>query len=253
MTVRVKLALLYGIMFLAGAVALVGLSYQLVARNLPERTVVAASGNDVVLRANKLLKTPGLSASDRSVLSQIVAEPPDKALAVAQAVAGDLSPATASHSCRRSPPRFAAGRCINCSSNPRSRSASSPSRRSSSVGSWPDASWAPHTYHRHRGAALGVDLDERIDVHGPDDELTRLANTLDAMLDRLAASFEGQRRFVASASHELRTPLTIMAAELDVTLARPDASLADLRRVGATVRSAVDRSDRLVTSLLALA
>ena len=96
-------------------------------------------------------------------------------------------------------------------------------------------------------------LDERIDLHGPDDELTRLANTFDAMLDRLAASFEGQRRFVANASHELRTPLTIMAAELDVTLARPDASLADLRRMGATVRSAVDRSDRLVTSLLALA
>src|SRR5262249_12859558 len=50
-------------------------------------------------------------------------------------------------------------------------------------------------------------LDERIDLHGPDDELTRRANTFDAMLDRLAAAFEGQRRFVADASHELRTPL----------------------------------------------
>src|SRR5262249_52778508 len=96
-------------------------------------------------------------------------------------------------------------------------------------------------------------LDERIDLHGPDDELTRLANTFDAMLDRLAAAFEGQRRFVANASHELRTPLTIMATELDVTLARPDASVDDLRHMGATVRAAVDRSDRLITSLLALA
>jgi signal transduction histidine kinase len=69
----------------------------------------------------------------------------------------------------------------------------------------------------------------------------------------LALAFGGQRRFVASASHELRTPLTIIATELDVTLARPDASADDFRRMSETVRTTVDRSDRLITSLLALA
>ena len=73
---------------------------------------------------------------------------------------------------------------------------------------------------------------------------------------RPLGNVEGQlrwRRFVANASHELRTPLTIIATELDVTLARPDAAVEDLRRMGDAVRAAVDRSDRLITSLLALA
>ncbi len=49
-------------------------------------------------------------------------------------------------------------------------------------------------------------LDRRINLEGPDDELKELADTFDGMLDRLAAAFDSQRRFVANASHELRTP-----------------------------------------------
>ena len=52
------------------------------------------------------------------------------------------------------------------------------------------------------------------------------------MLDRLATAFDGQRRFVANASHELRTPLTVIRAEVEVTLADPDASVAELRDMG---------------------
>jgi signal transduction histidine kinase len=96
-------------------------------------------------------------------------------------------------------------------------------------------------------------LEARIDLDGPNDELTVLARTFDEMLDRLATTFEGQRRFMANASHELRTPLAIMATEIDVTLARPDASVAELRRMARTVRAAVDRSDRIIASMLTLA
>ena len=96
-------------------------------------------------------------------------------------------------------------------------------------------------------------LDARIALPGPQDELKQLADTFDAMLGRLQASFEAQRRFVADASHELRTPLAVMRTEVDVALADPNASVADLRAAAGVVRDATMRADRLVDSLLLLA
>jgi signal transduction histidine kinase len=96
-------------------------------------------------------------------------------------------------------------------------------------------------------------LDARIALSGPRDELRELADVFDAMLDRLQASFEAQRRFVADASHELRTPLAVMRTEIDVALADPDAGVEELRRSAEVVREATERADRLVDSLLLLA
>jgi len=96
-------------------------------------------------------------------------------------------------------------------------------------------------------------LDARIALPGPHDELKELADVFDAMLARLQASFEAQRRFVADASHELRTPLAVMRTEVDVALADPDASTDDLRAAAVVVREATERADRLVDSLLLLA
>ena len=96
-------------------------------------------------------------------------------------------------------------------------------------------------------------LDQRIALDGPQDELKELADTFDAMLARLDAAFASQRRFVADASHELRTPLAVMRTEVDVTLADPDATPDELRRMGEVVREATQRADRLVDSLLLLA
>ena len=78
-------------------------------------------------------------------------------------------------------------------------------------------------------------LHERIDLDGPDDELKELADTFDAMLS-LGVGLLRQRRFVADASHELRTPLSIIRAEVDVTLADPDATPGELRAMAETVR-----------------
>ena len=64
-------------------------------------------------------------------------------------------------------------------------------------------------------------LHERLALHGPDDELKELADTLDGLFARLEASFDAQRRFAANASHELRTPLTRERTLLQVTLRRP--------------------------------
>ncbi|HEY0485684.1 MAG TPA: HAMP domain-containing sensor histidine kinase [Mycobacteriales bacterium] len=96
-------------------------------------------------------------------------------------------------------------------------------------------------------------LDQRISHTGPDDEVKELADTFDAMLDRLSAAFGSQQRFVANASHELRTPLAVMRTEIDVTLADPDASSAELRRMAGVVRRASDRANDLIDALLLLA
>ena len=99
----------------------------------------------------------------------------------------------------------------------------------------------------------GENLGERIALKGPADELKELADTFDGMLARLDAAFGSQRHFVANASHELRTPLAIMRTELDVSLADPDASADELRRMGEDVRDTVDRCERLIEGLLMLA
>ena len=110
--------------------------------------------------------------------------------------------------------------------------------------------------HEVTGAArrLSVEsLGERIGLRGTRDEVTELAETFDAMLDRLQAAFDAQRRFVANASHELRTPLSVIRTELDVTLADPDADTAELRRMAGVVRTAAERAEQLVAALLLLA
>jgi hypothetical protein len=96
-------------------------------------------------------------------------------------------------------------------------------------------------------------LDQRINLGGPDDELRELADTFDEMLGRLDAAFDSQRLFVANASHELRTPLSVISTELEVTLADPNADPEELRRMGQVVAGATERAQRLVTSLLTLA
>jgi signal transduction histidine kinase len=96
-------------------------------------------------------------------------------------------------------------------------------------------------------------LDERLRLPGPRDEVAELADTFDAMLDRLQAAFQSQRRFVANASHELRTPLAVVRTEVDVTLSDPAADAAELRRMASVIRDATLRAQQLVDGLLVLA
>jgi signal transduction histidine kinase len=96
-------------------------------------------------------------------------------------------------------------------------------------------------------------LDERIALRGPRDEIKELADTFDEMLGRLAAAFDAQRRFIANASHELRTPLTRLRALIDVSLADPDADAAALRTMAERVQAAAEDQERLIDGLLTLA
>jgi signal transduction histidine kinase len=96
-----------------------------------------------------------------------------------------------------------------------------------------------------------TDLSRRIRLGGPDDELRRLADTLDGMLARLDDAFDAQRRFVDDASHELRNPLAIIQTTVDAVLSRDDVEPAERRHAVAVVGRASSRMSRLVEDLLA--
>ncbi|GAA4968343.1 ATP-binding protein [Yinghuangia aomiensis] len=95
-------------------------------------------------------------------------------------------------------------------------------------------------------------LDDRLALVGPSDEIKELGDTFDAMLGRLDRAFAANRRFAANASHELRTPLAVQRTALEIPLAQgrvPD----DLKPSVVRALRATARSERLVGSLLLLA
>ena len=95
---------------------------------------------------------------------------------------------------------------------------------------------------RAQAAAISAsDTGRRLPVPNTDDELARLAETLNAMLDRLEEAIERERRFVDDASHELRSPLSNLKAGLELALRR--SRTAD--ELEAEIRSAAEETDRL--------
>jgi signal transduction histidine kinase len=96
-------------------------------------------------------------------------------------------------------------------------------------------------------------LHERLALHGPDDELRELGDTLDGLFARLEASFDAQRRFAANASHELRTPLTRERALLQVTLADPAATTGSWEAVGRELLASNAEQEHLIEAMLTLA
>jgi signal transduction histidine kinase len=95
-------------------------------------------------------------------------------------------------------------------------------------------------------------LHERIALNGPDDEIKELSDTFDVMLERLDRSFDGQRRFIASASHELRTPLTLNRTLIEIAVQRRTAS-PDVCQLGEMLLEINARHERLIDGLLLLA
>jgi signal transduction histidine kinase len=97
-----------------------------------------------------------------------------------------------------------------------------------------------------------TDLSRRIHLGGPPDEMRDLADTFDAMLDRLDRGVRTQRRFVEDASHELRNPLAVIRTTLDVALSQPE-DAEGLRQAAEVARRTADRMSTTVDELMALA
>jgi signal transduction histidine kinase len=97
------------------------------------------------------------------------------------------------------------------------------------------------------------DLSRRIALEGPEDEITRLADTFDGMLERLDRAFSSQRRFLADTSHDLRTPLAVIRSNVDVVADDDTATVADWQEVGGIVQRNTDKMSEMIDGLLATA
>ena len=124
----------------------------------------------------------------------------------------------------------------------------------SAVGGWLLARRALRPVDRMSQGALRIsaeDLSRRLERRGTQDEIDRLADTLNAMLARLQAAFAEMQRFTADAAHELRTPLTALRGGIEVAL-RAERSPDEYRRVLASSIEEVDQLIRLAEDLLLL-
>jgi signal transduction histidine kinase len=98
-----------------------------------------------------------------------------------------------------------------------------------------------------------ANLHRRLALEGPEDELKELGDTFDELLGRLERAFEAQRRFVANASHELRTPLARQRTVAQVALGDRDATVESLRTAHERALAAGAEQERLIDALLTLA
>jgi signal transduction histidine kinase len=226
-SIRVRLTALYGVMFFAAGAVVILASYLLVSRILADRLGPAGAMRVLATRPSQVLiggAPPGIAIEQLE--ADIVAQQEivrDDTLAslltqslVALALVGVLA-----------------------------------------LGSgWLMAGRVLRPLHRITETARRVaddrGLHQRIALGGPADELRELADTFDAMLERLGRAFEGQRAFVANASHELRTPLAINRTLIEVASSRPDAPQ-QLRDLGETLLDVNARHERLIDGLLLLA
>ncbi|HKQ65148.1 MAG TPA: heavy metal sensor histidine kinase [Methylomirabilota bacterium] len=124
----------------------------------------------------------------------------------------------------------------------------------SAIGGWFLARRALRPVDRMSHSALEIsaqDLSRRLELRGTNDEIDRLADTLNAMLARLEAAFAEMQRFTADAAHELRTPLTALRGGIEVAL-RAERSREDYRGVLTSSLEEVEQLVRLTEDLLLL-
>jgi signal transduction histidine kinase len=224
LTIRTRLTLVYGGLFLVAGVLLLGVTYALLAQRIPDPDQKITSIQGAAVRLPDAAEEPGLGGTFESKVVEHTWDDALDALLTQGGIALVLAGLTATVL-----GWLIAGRLL----QPLQRMTDTARRIA-------DAPAADRGLH------------ERIALEGPHDEVKRLADTFDVMLERLDRSFDGQRRFVANASHELRTPLTLNRALLEVAVHRRAAS-PEVRQLGETLLEINGRHERLLDGLLVLA
>jgi len=97
-----------------------------------------------------------------------------------------------------------------------------------------------------------TNLKERINHHGPDDEVKRLSDTFDSMLQRLETAFESQKQFIQDASHELRTPIAMAQTNIEVLEMQPNPGIEDYRHLIEIIKLSMERMAGVSNNLLLL-
>jgi signal transduction histidine kinase len=241
---RLRLTVLYGVLFLAAGAVLLAITYELVLHSQ------STSKRSVVLRAEgKRFRDHVIETLSSSTHPGALPKPPPGVPAPLQADARSLE-------------RLAQAQI----DHDRAAQRDALLTRSGialgimaflSIGlGWLMAGRALRPLRTMSARARGIserNLHERLALAGPDDELKELGDTFDGLLARLETAFESQRRFVANASHELRTPITLERTLVEVALADPDASVASLRDTCQRVLAAGEQQERMIEALLTLA
>jgi signal transduction histidine kinase len=246
-TIRLRLTLVYGGLFLVSGALLLGVTYSLVARQYTGRFFLDTGNRGavkvVVARAAPLV--PGGVAIAGQESGQAVVGPTALRLPVLGAPSKQAV--------------FAAASAQSLAARKQLLVDSGIALAIMSVLSiwlgWVVAGRALRPLRTITNAARQIsasNLHRRLALTGPDDELKQLGTTFDDLLARLERSFEAQRRFVANASHELRTPLTYERTLLEVALADPDADAASLRQACEQALAVGEQQERLIEALLTL-
>jgi signal transduction histidine kinase len=254
-TLRVRLALILGVAFVLGGVLLIGLTTTLADRSIAQANAASApAAADLQRRLGEILAEAQTGSTPTAQPSPSPSPAPTKAKAlspdqvrasklkqrIVQANA-DFSLATRTDAVTQLVTESAIGAAVLVPA--------------AGLLAWFLAGRSLRPVRAITDAARRTSADrlsDRLALSGPRDEISELADTFDAMMDRLEKAFEAQRRFVADASHELRTPLAAAATSIDVVLAKPDRTPEQLEVMAHDVRGSLTRVEHLVDSLLAL-
>ncbi|GLW11530.1 sensor protein CutS [Microtetraspora sp. NBRC 13810] len=230
LTLRARLTLVYGALFLAAGLTLLGVTYLLFNQQLSQSFASRYQGPEGRLREMTLISANGhvLTGAEAMQWRQRQEEELRSAAATSLLTQGAVALAVVGVAAAGFG-WVVAGRVL------------APLRRVTETA-------------RRIAAAPVADhgLRERIALRGPEDEVKELADSFDTMVERLDHSFDGQRRFVANASHELRTPLTLNRALVELAMHRKTAS-PDVKQLGENLLEINARHEQLISGLLLLA